>query len=119
MTYRLLPPEEFPKLAVFCERNKIPMPQPETTYVAVAEKNGEIVYCHMAHMQLHLDNQFKDPEYRGFIDFRKVYQAIEDRIPRPAVIYTYPTFENGVTMAEMCGFHKAEFPTMVKELPCP
>ncbi len=119
MTYRLLPPDEFEKLKPFCERNGIPMPSPDLTFVGVAEKDGEIVYCHMAQMQLHLDNQCRDKGYDGYIDFRKVYEAIEERIPKPAVIYTYPTFENGVTMAEMCGFHKAEFPTMVKELRCP
>jgi len=119
MTYRLLPLDEFEKLKPFCERNGVPMPSPDLTFVGVAEKDGEIVYCHMAQMQLHLDNQCRDKGYDGYIDFRKVYEAIEERIPRPAVIYTYPTFENGVTMAEMCGFHKAEFPTMVKELPCP
>ena len=115
---RILLPEEFPKLAVFCERNGIPMPNPATSYVGIAERNGEIVYCHMAHLQLHLDNQCRDKGYHGFVDFRKVYLAIEERIPRPARIYTYPTFENGITMAKMCGFEKVEFPTMIKELKC-
>jgi hypothetical protein len=116
--YRLLPAEEFERLRVFCDRNKVPMPSPETSYVAVQEKDGEIVYVHMAQLQLHLDNQCRDKDYNGFVGFREVYKAIEERIPRPAVIYTYPSFENGVRMAEICGFHKSKFPLMVKELPC-
>lgn len=114
-----MPPEEFEKLKPFCERNGIPVPNPATSFVGVQERDGEIVYVHMAHLQLHLDNQCRDKNYAGFINFKKVYETIEERIPKPAVIYTYPTFANGVAMAEMCGFHKAEFPTMIKELPCP
>lgn len=118
MNYRLLPAEEFEKLKPFCEKNGIPMPSAETSYVAVQEKDGQIVYMHAAHMQLHLDNQCRDKDYSGYVGFREVYRKIEDRIPRPANLYTYPSFENGVRMAEICGFHKTEFPLMVKELPC-
>jgi len=117
MNYRLLKTEEFDeKLIIFCLRNSIPVPDPKTAVVAVAEKEGKIVYCHMAHLQLHLDNQCRDKEFTGFVDFRKVYEAIEGSLPKPAVIYTYPTYENGIRMAEICGFHKADFPTMVKEV---
>lgn len=114
MKYRLLPPEEFSKLEPFCKQNNVPMPEPELTYVAVAEKDGKIVYVHMAQMQLHLDNQCRDKHFNGYIDFRRVFRCIEERIPKPAVLYTYPTFENGVRMAEICGFKKVAFPLMVK-----
>lgn len=114
MNYRIL--DDFSRIVPFCERNGIPVPSPQTSIVSVAEKNGEIVYCHMAHLQLHLDNQCRDKEFRGYIDFRIPYAKIEEIIPRPGYIYTYPTFRNGVRMAEICGFHKAEFPTMIKEL---
>lgn len=118
MNYFLLGENDFGSIEPFCKRNNIPIPDPQTSYVAVAQKDKEIVYCHMAHMQLHLDNQCRDKGYKGFVDFRKVYEAIEERVPRPAIIYTYPTFENGIKMAEICGFRKAEFPLMLKELRC-
>lgn len=117
MIYRLLPAEEFPKLKPFCEQYKIPMPNPETSYVAVVEDGEQIVYTHMAHMQLHLDNQCRG-EFKGYINMPRVYRCIEERIPRPAIVYTLPTYWPGVRLAELCGFRKVEFPTMIKELPC-
>jgi len=116
MKYRLLPAEEFVKLVPFCERHNIPMPSPDSSIVAVAERDGKILYVHMAHLQLHLDNQCREKDFKGYIDFRKVYQCIEERIPSEAIIYTYPSSENGVRMAEICGFQKVPFPLMMK---CP
>lgn len=118
MNYRLLKPEEFydVRFLAFCGRNDLPVTNPQNSLVAVAEKDGKILYCHMAHLQLHLDNQCRDKDYHGFIDFRKVYQELENVLPKPAVIYTYPSYSNGVRMAEICGFHKADFPTMIKEV---
>lgn len=116
MIYKILGPEEFDRIVPFCERNGIPIPNRGHGIVAVAEKDGEIVYCHMAHLQVHLDNQCKDVNYKGYVDFRLPYRKIEELIPRPGYIYTYPTFVNGIRMAEICGFHKAPFPTMIKEL---
>lgn len=116
MIYRILPPEEFEAFRPFSERNGVPMPAEGRSIVAVAEKDGQIVYCHMAHMQLHLDNMCRDKDFKGYFDYRKPGKLIEEMLPRPAVVYTYPSFENGVRMAEICGYHKAPYPTMIKEL---
>ena len=114
MNYQLAKPEDFERVTLFCIRNGIPVPNPETSIVAFAEKDGEIIYVHMAHLQLHLDNQCRDKDYKGYVDFRKVFGCIESAIPRPAILYTYPSFENGVRMAELCGFNKVPYPLMVK-----
>ena len=117
MIYRLLPPDEFPRLEPFCARNNIPMPQPQTSLVAVAEKDGDIKYIHMMHMQLHLDNCVKDKDWRGWFDFRKVYQCLEDALPNQMVIlYTYPSFDAGIRAAEILGFEKAPNPLMMKHI---
>lgn len=119
MIYRLLPAEEFPKLKPFCERNGVPLPpNPELAYVAVVENGPNIVYVHMAQMQLHLDNQCRDRDYKGYVNIPRVVHLLEERIPRPAVLYTYPSYQNGVRLAELSGFHASELPLMIKELPC-
>jgi hypothetical protein len=118
MKYRLLPAEEFSKLTPFCERNGVPIPNPELTYVAVVEDGSQIVYMHMAQMQLHLDNQCRDRDYKGYVNIPRIVHMIEACIPRPAILYTYPSYKNGVRLAELSGFHAAEFPLMIKELPC-
>ena len=118
MIYRLLPPAEFPKLMPFCERNSLPVPDPELSYVAVVESDQGIVYLHTAQMALHLENQCRDKDFKGFVNMPRVARLIEDRIPRPAVLYTYASYRNGVRLAEICGFHKAPFPLMIKELQC-
>ena len=117
MNYRLLKPEEFDdRLIMFCLRNGIPVPDPKSAVVAVAEKEGKIVYCHMAQLQLHLDNQCRDRDFKGYINIPKVVRVIEEKIPKPGFLYTYPSYENGVRLAELSGFHKAPFPLMIKEL---
>lgn len=118
MSYRLLLPDEFPKIEAFCKRNGVPQPSPGNSIVAVVERDGNIVYSHMAQYQLHLDNQCRDKDYKGYINIPEVIRLIEDWIPRPAVLYTYPSYKNGVRLAELSGFHKAKFPLMIKELPC-
>lgn len=114
MKYQLANPEDFERLTMFCIRNGVPVPSPETSIVAFAEKDGEIAYVHMAHLQLHLDNQCRDRDFKGYVDFRKVFECIELAIPRPATVYTYPSYENGVRMAEICGFKKVPYPLMMK-----
>lgn len=118
MMYRLLPAEEFDRLEPFCERNGIPMPNPATSHVAVAEQDGEIRYVHMLHMQLHLDNCVRDRDFRGYFDFRKVYAYLEAALPNQAItLYTYPSFAAGVRAAEILGFERAEYPLMMKKVP--
>lgn len=118
MNYRLLPVEEFPKLKPFCERNNIPMPNPMQTYVAVAEKDGEIRYTHMMHLQLHLDNCVRDKDWKGFFDFRKVYSCLEAVLPagQEVLLYTYPSFPEGVRAAEILGFESVKNPLMMKHI---
>lgn len=116
MNYRLLPAEEFSKLEPFCERNGVPVPSSQLAYVAVVEDGTEIVYVHMALMQLHLDNQCRDRDYRGYVNIPRVVHLLEERVPRPGRLYTYPSYKNGVRLAQLSGFHAAEFPLMIKEL---
>lgn len=118
MNYRLLPAEEFEKLKPFCERNNVPMPKSETSLVGVAEQDGEVRYVHMMHLQFHLDNCVRDKDWKGFFDFRKVYDCLESALPdnQEVLLYTYPSFEGGMRAAKILGFEPTKYPLMMKRV---
>jgi hypothetical protein len=118
MNYRLLQATEFHRLKPFCERNGVSFPDPERTYVAIAEQDGEIRYTHMLGLQFHLDNCVRDKDWRGYFDFRKVYNCLESAIPKDSgiILYTYPSFDGGVRAAQILGFEKAKNPLMMKRI---
>lgn len=113
MIYRLLEANEYEKLQPIWG---MCAPNPNASFVAVAEKAGRIVGTESAHLQLHLDHFWIGE--KSFVDWRRMWDVLEDRIPRPnggLRVYAAPSFENGKRMCEILGFKIPEVPVMVKE----
>lgn len=107
--YRILPAEEYEKLAAFNERNSLPAPVPELSLVAVLEVNGEIKGRWDILLQAHLDNGCIDEDYRGrFVNFRRWYKLLEDRIASvihgPTKIYSTSVIPNALGILKILGF---------------
>jgi len=65
VTYRQIPPEEWPRLKGIYEANEIPLPPAEKNSAVVAEFEGKIVGMQGIHQIWHAGPIWVAPEWRG------------------------------------------------------
>lgn len=102
MTYRILPREEWERLAPIMERQGKPLPNPENANAAVAEKDGEIVGVGFIQITLHMEPLVIEDAYVNFITLKDL---LESRLPNKGVsYYCYTQNDKSARIAQLCGF---------------
>lgn len=105
MNFRLLRPEEYPRLASIFESLGTPLPDPDRGQVIVGEENGEIVVAAPIQM-VGMLSLWIHPDHRGGGHYKDVAQAA-DLIAQQARLtgYVFTTSNDKVkTMATNMGF---------------
>lgn len=79
MTTRILPPDEWPRLAGTEAERLWPLLNPRTARVVVVERQGEIVGCHVLMQMLHAECLWVHPEHRGKASVaRRLWSGVQE-----------------------------------------
>lgn len=81
MTYRLLKPEEWPRVLEFMPLDLVP--EPRLSEICVAEtEQGEIAGFLIAQAVVHLEPIFIRPEFKHAVRFNKLVEKLESVVGR-------------------------------------
>lgn len=109
-TVRVLPPDEWPRLAHIGHFAAVAPPSPDHTVILVIEKDGQILATWGAMDVVHLEGLWVDPAYRDHPALaRKLLAGMEDLL-REHNIST--VFTIGVTLDVLAMAHRLGFQWM-------
>lgn len=77
MTSRILPPEEWPKLAGTEAEGLWPHLHPARTSVVVIEENERLLACHVLSWLLHAECLWTVPDRRSAVTMRRLWRAVQ------------------------------------------
>lgn len=80
ITARVLPGEEWWKLADIFAENGAELPERDLARIAVEEDDGKAVSFLTAQMAMHLEPLWQHPDYRGRLSFRRLLRLAEEQV---------------------------------------
>lgn len=121
LIYRKLPPEEWGRLKPIFEFLDAFLPDSIAATASVVENRaGSIVGLQMCQLVAHAEPHWQAPEYRGRIDFLRLYNLVEPQdtskalcAPGLIVVATTPAVER---MAELAGYSPLPGTIWIKDL---
>lgn len=120
---KLLDPEQYYLLEEFCEREKIPMLNPEWSKVvaAINTETGKVVGIVVCQMQLHMEPIWIDRKYQGKGIWEQMADAMEGYLDMLAFgsgekvsVWNQPTNAAATKICRLRGYVESEHPLWYK-----
>jgi len=118
-TYRILPPEEWFKIAPIFEAEHAPLPTIGLATIAAAEIDGEVAGLCVLQVQPHMEPLWINPKYRASVNYRRFQELLEPIVPAGMAIYAFVEDHRTAALAERAGFKAIPVYVLVKEAGCP
>lgn len=114
LRYRILPSEEWDKLAPIFQKKDWFLPPSMLSTASVAEDDGIIVGGQLLQCVLHAEPAWVEPGYSGLVNMHHIWRSL-DELPKerkspllmPGFVLVAPSYEIA-RMAEIAGFQKVE-----------
>lgn len=114
---RLLPPEEWHKVADVFTANGSTLPQAAHAAIAVTEHEGHIVGLLACQLVPHCEPLWIDPAHRGKVSWLRLLRVLEDVIPGETY-YTFTTSPEQARMAMLGGLTSRPWAVFERNAPC-
>jgi hypothetical protein len=118
-TYRILPPEEWFKIAPIFEAEHVPLPTIGLATIAAAEIGDQVVGFCVLQVQPHMEPLWIDEKHRAHVNYRRFQEMLEPKIPAGMQVFAFTGDHRTAALAEMAGFRAIPVYVLVKEVGCP
>ena len=117
ITARILPSEEWSKLAEIFAQNGSKLPETEFARIGVEEEDGKIVSFLAMQLALHAEPLWQHPDYRGRVSFKRLLHMMELEFEgeKDFAYYVFSPNEQIARMAELAGLKLLPWKVWKKE----
>ncbi len=113
-TYRLLPKEEWSRLASLSLPG--PYPPPELAAAVVAERDGLIAGVLFLQLCAHMEPLYIAPNHGGLVNFRSMVATLESILPSGTAYFVFTPDARVGGMAKAVGMTQLPFRVWTKEV---
>jgi len=117
-TYRILPPEEWFKIAPIFEAEHVPLPTIGLATIAAAEIDSEVAGFCVLQVQPHMEPLWINPRHRANVNYRRMVESLEVLLPEGVKVYAFAGDHRVAAMAELDGFAACRWYVLAKEIKC-